>query len=560
MEKSLRKKQDDQNTLIRSIKDKLGIPNIIARILLSRGITTPEEAEAFLFPRLKDLSDPFQLPDIEKGIHVLIETIKKRGRICIYGDYDSDGVTSSALMYNFLKKLNLSPSVYIPDRKEGYGLNMEAIKRLKADKTDLIICLDCGSSNLEEVKFAEELGIKVIIIDHHEVLGHLPPARAVVNPKRGDSRFKTRELAACGVTFFFLWGLRRIIHDKGLMGEQINLKNELDLVTLGTIGDMVPLVGDNRVLTKIGLETMREKPRQWLKTFYKENMLPGSKLNEFALNFIIIPRINAAGRVSDPEEAFNFLISERESESTRLLNTLHNANSLRQQLGERIMKECREEIERCGLHRRNSIVLCKKDWHIGVIGIVAQKLAEIYGKPSLVMTEVDGIFKGSGRGTEDINLYNTISSLSNLLIRFGGHRFACGFSLRKENLELFRDAFDDALDGRSGLKNKEVAFDTSADFEELTMDFVNILDIMSPFGIGNPRPSILLKPTSITMAGGSRIKVTDRNSISWYGYIQNGLKIPEKKSDCISIIANPVIKEEMGNKFINLNIKAILGD
>lgn len=558
METTVERDDGNHDSLIRSMEQGLGIPNIIARILTSRGIKTPEEAETFLFPKLNDLSDPFLLPDVERGIHVLLETIKNQGGICLYGDYDSDGITSCALMFNFLRHINQSPSVYIPDRREGYGLNIEAVKRLKAENTKLIICLDCGSSNVEEIRLAREMGIEVIVIDHHEVPHVIPPAQAVINPKRQDSLFRTRELAACGVTFFFLWALRRIIHDRGMMKEHINLKKELDLVTLGTIGDMVPLVNDNRILTKIGIETMRKRPRQWLKAFYRENMIPRSELNEFALNFIIIPRINAAGRVSEPKEAFDFLISEKESESIRLLNALHNANTLRQQIGDRILRECKNEIEQKRLYNKNSIVLFRKDWHIGVIGIVAQRLVELYEKPSLVMTEVNGIYKGSGRGTENIHLYNTLATLSEMLIRFGGHRFACGFSIEKDKLKTFRDAFEDLIDGRAASRLRENPFDTKADFEELTPDFVSLLEVMSPFGIGNSRPAIMLEPRDIALLNKGRIRITDRNMRSWYGYIQNSVRFPEDRGEGLKIIADPVIKEEMGGKFLNLNIRAII--
>ncbi|HOV89181.1 MAG TPA: single-stranded-DNA-specific exonuclease RecJ [Syntrophorhabdaceae bacterium] len=557
--KKIKEKYDhNHDILINDLVQGLGIPHIIARILAARGFSTPEEAETFLFPKLTDLSDPFLIPDVEKGIHVLLETIKKKGKICLFGDYDSDGITSCALMYNFLRHINQQPSVYIPDRREGYGLNIEAVKRLKKEGIELIICLDCGSSNQEEIRLANELGMSVMVIDHHEVPHILPPAEALINPKRHDSSFRTRELAACGVTFFFLWALRRVIHERGMLKEHINLKNELDLVTLGTIGDMVPLLDDNRILTKIGIETMRKKPRQWLKTFYKENMIPRSELNEFALNFIIIPRINAAGRVTEPEEAFDFLVSQKEAESIRLLSALNYANNLRQQIGDRILKECRDEIEQTGMNNKNSIVLFKRDWHIGVIGIVAQRLTEIYGKPSLVMTEVNGICKGSGRGTEHIHLYDTLTSISHMLIRFGGHRFACGFSIERDNIKAFKNAFDNLMESRTISTPKEYVFDTKADFEELTPDFVSLLETMSPFGIGNPRPAIMLQPMDIALVNKNRIKIIDRNMKSWFGYIQNSIRLPEDRIDNLKIIVDPMVKEEMGSKFLNLNLRAII--
>ena len=543
--------------LSKNLEDCLGIPNIIARILINRGFSIPHEAETFLFPKIKDLSDPLLLPDCEKGIQELIHAIKNKKHICLYGDYDADGITSCALMVNFLKKLNIKPYIYIPERKEGYGLNIEAIKRLKKDKVDLIVCLDCGSANIEEVKFAYELGMKTLIIDHHEVSHELPLAEAIINPKRKDSQFPTRELAACGVTFFFLWALRRVMHNHGLIDGNINLKNELDLVTIGTIGDMVPLIKDNRILTKMGMEVMKKRPKQWLKTFYKENLLPKSELNEYALNFIVLPRINAAGRVSMPEESLDFLTTEKEAESTRLLKALQDANNMRQKIGDRILKECKEEIMAQGIDKKNTIVLFNKDWHIGVIGIVAQKLTELYKKPSLVITEIDGICKGSGRGIEDIDLYETMSSLSHLFIRFGGHRLACGFSLKKENIPLLKERFEKAMSSII-LREDEIYFDAHADFDEFDSDFAYHLEAMSPFGIGNPRPAVMITPNDVNLLNNNRIKITDKSSRQWYGYVNNTIIIPEKINKGLKLIVQPVIKEEMGNKFINLNVKAVL--
>lgn len=216
----------------------LGIPDIIARILVARGITDPGEASVFLRPRLGDLSDPFDLPDMEKGITRIVDAIKRGEKICIWGDYDADGISSTALAYNFLKNLGITPAVHIPTREEGYGLRNDKINELCGQGIGLLVSVDCGSSNIEEIARANELGIDTIVIDHHETAAELPPAHAVINPKRKDSAFATRDLAACGVTFFFLMGLRRTLHKKGLISRHINLKKELDLVTVGTVGDI----------------------------------------------------------------------------------------------------------------------------------------------------------------------------------------------------------------------------------------------------------------------------------------------------------------------------------
>ena len=542
---------------VRSIQEGLGVPNLFARILVSRGMTTADEAQAFLYPRLDDLSDPFLLPDMEKGVNRAIEAITGNEQISIYGDYDADGITSTAILVNFFKHVGRTPQIYLPKREEGYGLNSEAVSQLKAEGTNLLICVDCGSSNVEEIGLANAIGMDVIVIDHHEVPDTMPDACALINPKRKDSTFPTRELAACGVTFFFLWALRRIMHNKGLLKGVINLKKELDLVALGTIGDMAPLVKDNRVIARFGMENMRRQPRTWLRTFLRKNLIPrNGSIDEYTLNFIIIPRINATGRVSEPNVSLRFLVSEDEKTSESFLAGMNEANSRRQRISEEILKEITQSIDRGGLASRNSIVVYNGGWHLGVIGIVAQKLVDIYGKPSIVITRVDGVCKGSGRGGERLNLHETLSSLSPFLLKFGGHKYACGLSLLEENIDPFREAFEERVARAAHDERKPTHVDARADFDEVTREFAEFLEQLSPYGVGNPRPAILLAPSSVTATSNGRIKITDGNRRIWYGYVQGQQPIPRNCD--LHIVASPVIREEMGEKFIHLNVKEMI--
>ncbi len=547
----------DNNNLIKSIEISLGVPNLIARILVSRGMESPEEAETFLYPKLDDLSDPFLLPDIEKGVSRTIRAVEKMEHICIYGDYDADGITSAALMTNFFRHLGLLTEVYLPMRKEGYGLNIEAVKRIAARDIKLLICVDCGSSNVDEIRAANELGMDVIVIDHHEVPAIIPAACALINPKRKDSLFPTRELAACGVAFFFLWALRRAMHNDGLLKDKMNLKQELDIVALGTLGDMAPLTKDNRILVKFGMDTMKNKPRLWLKSFFKKGLIPSKGIDEYALNFIIIPRINATGRVSDPKKSLDFLICEDEGNIDKFLNALHEANSRRQKVGNEILKEIVAGIDRDSLIKQRSLVLFKEDWHIGIIGIVAQKLVEMFGKPAIVITEVDGICKGSGRGGDGLNLHEILSSLSPLLLKYGGHKYACGISLSKDNLVPFREAFERSVNGVIDIRQREVFTDARANFEDLTEELMGFIGCLSPFGVGNARPCFLFEPSSITTIKNGRIKITDKSRRTWYGYNQTQTAVPQ--SEDVSIIASPALREDMGEKFIHLNVKGFAG-
>ncbi len=539
---------------VRSIAEGLDVPNLAARILYGRGVTGLEEAQRLLNPKLEHLSDPFLLPDMEKGVERIITAINSGERFCLYGDYDADGVTSVALMSNFLRNLGLTPEVYLPQRSEGYGLNVDAVRRLSQQGVSLVVCLDCGSTDIEEVTEATRLNVDTIIIDHHEVSGLYPPALALINPKRADSRFPTRELAACGVTFFFLLALRRTMHNRGLLNRQINLKNELDLVTIGTIGDMAPLIDDNRVMVKFGMETMKKNPRTWLRSFFSEKIIYKDTIDEYAMNFVIIPRINAAGRVSDARYALDFLTCQNERDAGIKLRGLHEINRKRQRIEDGTVREIVEIIEQENLAHKKSIVLFKKDWHIGVIGIVAQKLVEMFGKPSIVLTEVGSQLKGSGRGGEGIDLYHTISSLGSFLLGYGGHKYACGLSLTKDNLLPFARAFEERVVAPVSKREKKVRIDASAGFEELTLDLLRFLERLSPFGMGNPRPNLLLSSPSVS-ATDRLVRITDPSSRTWYGSFQ-GQRLAAHNRPA-RIIASPVLKEQMGEQFIHLNIKEI---
>ncbi len=541
--------------LAHDIAEGAGVPHLIARILVARGVRTPDEAGVFLRPRLADLSDPFLLPDMDKAIARLVEAVNRGERICIWGDYDADGISCVALMYNFLGHLGVTPVVHIPTREEGYGLHMDKVEDLAKQGVGLIVSLDCGASNAAEIAHARNLGVDTIVIDHHEMGAEVPPAVAVINPKRRDSRFPTRDLAACGVTFFFLLGLRRVMHGKGLIPSHINLKKELDLVSVGTVGDMVPLTGDNRVLVRHGMEVMNAMPRAWLKSMLDSRAISKGLINEFALGFIIVPRINAAGRVASPHPALDFLVARETGSASRLLVDLQKLNNLRQQREKKIHEEIVNSIRRDGLSGRKTIVVFDAKWHAGVLGIVAQKLTEQFEKPAIVITRVNGIWKGSGRGGDGLDLFEVIGSLSHLLLKYGGHKYACGISLEEENLFLFAEAFEKAVEGNITARKRTVHVDTAAGFDELTAEVMERLEQLGPFGIGNPRPNLALEAAGISVAPKGYTKVTDGDNRTWDGFY--AAKGALQREGGARIIASPVVRMKMGERFIHLNIKEV---
>lgn len=540
---------------VRILAEGLGISDLAARLLCARGITDLEEAHRFLHPKLEHLSDPFLLPDAKPAVERVVKALRHNERICLYGDYDADGVTSVAILSNFLSRLGISPEIYIPERQEGYGLHVHAVEKLSQAGVSLLICLDCGSSSIEEIEYARQQGIDVVVIDHHEPPARLPSPVALVNPKRADSRFPTRDLAACGVTFFFVLALRRILHNRNLLNHRINLKEELDLVTVGSMGDMVPLVKDNRIMVKFGMETMRKNPRPWLKAFFSEKIIYRNTADEYILNFVIVPRINAAGRISDPQRAFAFLTSVDDTKARALLLELNQMNRERQKIEEDIVREITNDLEREGLNGRKSIVLYNEGWHIGVIGIVAQKVAERFGKPAIIFTRAGDCLKGSGRGCEGMDLFSAVACLSPLLLKYGGHKYACGISIAEENLALFANAFDEAVDPLIKTQEQIHRVDAHAAFDELTLDLIRFLKLLSPFGMGNPRPNLLLTPTAISSSD-RFVKIVDTSNRTWYGSLQGDCSLSHNGS--VRIVATPVLREQRGRQFIHLNIRGIV--
>ena len=546
---------NDQTVVL--LQNHFRIPRLIAQVVSNRGVETVAEAERFLFPKIEYLSDPMALPDIHAGVDRIVTAVKAGERIGLFGDYDADGITSTALMINFLTQAGGLIEHYLPKREEGYGLTVEAVRLLKERGIDLLVCLDCGSTSTEEISAAREMGMDVLVIDHHEMTEERPAALALINPKRRDSSFPTRELAACGVTFFFLLALRRGLHKAGVQSAHINLKRELDLVALGTIADMAPLIGDNRILVKFGLEMMEKRPRTWMKTFMKRDFMKKGRLNDYVLNFLIIPRINAAGRVSDPEAALSFLISKDDDESERLLLALDAANRERQNIEEGILRQALSIIERDGLKKKASLVLFDDTWSVGVIGIAAQKLAESLGKPSIILTRVDGVIKGSARSIPGLDLHHTIASLAPLLLKFGGHKYACGISLDEENLHPFRTQFESRVNQFLKEYTREVRVDGIMEFAELTGKFVHYLDMLSPFGVGNPRPVFLLSPSSVSV-NNRFVKLTDSENRIWHGFLRKPANIGEMTR--VKVVASPSIRQEMGEEFINLQIREFVSD
>jgi len=468
-----------------------GLPLPIAQVLSARGIS-PKESPAFLEPRLEYLNDPFLMRDMDKAVERIITAVKESQKIMVHGDYDVDGVTSLSLLYRNLTSIGLNVIPYIPDRfTEGYGLSRQGIEKAKEEGISLIITVDCGITALEEIEMARKYGIDVIVTDHHEPRETLPEATAIINPKVDNYPFK--DLAGVGVAFKLLEALYRKL--------SLNLNHlywDLDLVALGTVADIVPLVKENRVFVHFGLKILEKSKKAGIKSLKSVTGLNG-KVKPWHISFVLAPRLNAAGRLNHAIEAFKLLSTRDGLEALQLARELDKTNKERQGIERKILSEAEKMVRRMDLDEDWVIVLGSEDWHEGVIGIVASKLVEQYNRPTILLSFTGGIGKGSGRSIQNFNLFNALLDLEKYLLSFGGHKMAAGLRLEKENLQDFRQALNKLAKER--LKKEyfkpELYIDGEIRLPDINQDILSIYRKLSPFGMGNPQPVFVVKNVTV---------------------------------------------------------------
>ncbi len=482
---TLQEPADEKSVL--ALADSLNISNILADLLIKRGVTNFFEAKKYFRPSLDSLHDPYLMDDMEKASTRVIEAVTNNEKICVYGDYDVDGTCSAALMYMFLKELDAQVEIYIPNRiEEGYGISKESVRKLKEKNTDLIISVDCGITAVEEVKLANELGMQTIICDHHQPKDVLPPAYAILDPLKPGDDYPFKYLSGAGIAF----KLARAIADR--IGKKDMVLDYLDLVALAGAADIVPLVDENRVLVKAGIEKINTNPRPGILALIKSARMEPGNLSAGQIVFTIAPRINAVGRLGDANRAVELFITEDYNRAVELAKVLEGENFERRKIDEvtfaHAVQLAAEELE-----ENLGIVLHDDNWHPGVIGIVASRLVEKYYRPSIMLTTIDGVAKGSARSIAGFNIYEALQECQDLLIQFGGHKAAAGLELKKENIIPFKNRFNEILK-RSLTQEKiqpEVIIDAKISLNEITPKFVRILDQFAPFGPGNMRPIFL---------------------------------------------------------------------
>ncbi len=479
--------EPEDSGIVSALQNELGVSEKIARLLTLREIDTYEKAKLFFRPALNQLHDPFLMADMQAAAERLAAAIRQHEKILIYGDYDVDGTTATALMYLFLKEFGLNVDYYIPDRfKEGYGLNPGGIHYAAEANVDLIISVDCGITAVEEAKMVSEKGIDLIICDHHNPGDQLPAASAVLDPKRKTCNYPFKGLSGAGVSFKLLQAVTKLLG----LSQKISLKL-LDLVAISTAADIVPVIGENRILMREGLKRINKQPRDGVRALLKLIKIKAGTVNTSSIVFSIGPRINAAGRMGDAAKAVKLLIAETDAEAMARAHELESINIERRSHDRQMEEEaCIKVDNEYNLEEISSVVLHDANWHLGVIGIVASRLVDAYGRPTVMLSSVNGVLKGSARSIKGFNIYESIKECGDLLEEFGGHAFAAGLTIKPENLDAFRNRMDAIAAKKLTEKDfkSELPVDCELDLSRINRPFWKLLSQFEPFGPENARP------------------------------------------------------------------------
>ena len=546
---------------VEELSNKYNLNKLLAVILTNRNIVKEEDIRLFLKPTRNDFHDPYLITDMKKAVERIIQAIEKQEKVTIYGDYDVDGITSITVLKSFLKDRGLEVSQYIPNRlHEGYGLNKNAIEKIHENGCELMITVDCGISAIEEINYATELGIETIVTDHHEPGSDLPKALAVIDNKRKDSTYPFRELAGVGVVFKLIQAL----------GMRLGLKEEeylkyLDIVCIGTISDIVPLVDENRVIAKLGLLLIKQTRNIGLRSII--NSSGYTKIDSNSISFGIAPRINACGRMGKAEDALELFLSKNLNEVSELTKKLNEYNRLRQDTEKKIFENAIEEIEEKNLDRNATIIVGGHNWHHGVIGIVSSKITEMYFKPSILLSfEEDGIGTGSGRSIPGFDLHEALSKCTDTIEKFGGHSMAIGITIKKDKFEDFKKEFEQiAKESKIEEIVPIINIDAKIDFSSINKEMVESLKELEPFGEGNKMPIFAFKNLKVdsirALSEGKHLKLTLKEGntvVNAIGFNMGDLVEEYRIGDKIDVVGVLEINTFNGVETLQINIKDIM--
>ena len=552
--------QETDLKVVSNIMKKNNISELLSTVLVNRGITKQKDIEIFLNPTRKDFHDPYLMKDMDIAVDRIIEAIEKKEKTIIYGDYDVDGITSITVLKKFLKERGLDVEYYIPNRlNEGYGLNKEAIDKIVDEKYTLIITVDCGISAIEEIDYANSLGVQTIVTDHHEPMDSLPKAIAVIDNKRKDSKYPFKNLAGVGVVFKLIQAI----------GKKLNIEEKeylkyLDIVCIGTISDIVPLVDENRVITKLGLKLIEAHRNPGLRYLIEASGY--KKINSGLVSFGIAPRINACGRMGFEKEAVKLFLTEDEEEAQEITEKLNRYNRERQDIEKSIYEDAIKMIKEEELENKNSIVLGSDGWHHGVIGIVSSKITDMYFKPSILVCFEDDEAKGSGRSIPGFDLHEAVGHMSDYIEKYGGHEMAIGLSLKKENFKKFKEEFEKYVkkEDISGIL-PIIEIDKTINLKDMNKETIQEIELLEPFGEANKRPLFVYKNLKIdsirALSEGKHLKLTlkDENTIiNAIGFNLGHYSKEYMIGDKVDIAGMLELNSFNGVDLVQINIKDIM--
>lgn len=487
--------------LVAGLARDINVPDSIAKILIYRGITDYDRAKEYFRPSLDKLHDPFLLDGMEVAVERVLRGLSAGESFFVFGDYDVDGTNGAAMLHLFLQRLGATVQFYIPDRmREGYGISHSGIDYAVDHGANVFIAIDCGITAVEQVAYAKERGLDVIICDHHEAGDVLPEAVAVLDPIKPGDPYPFKPLSGCGVGLKFIQAIARRTNNEEM------IRDYLDFVTLASTADIVPLVGENRILVKLGLQMINAAPRPGIKALIESAGLKHGHITTGQIVFALAPRINAAGRLGDATRAVRLLTSTTPDEARDLAQVLEEENKNRRKIDEDTFADAQQLVETCfDVEADPAIVLHQEHWHPGVVGIVASRMVERYYKPSIMMATVDGVAKGSARSVSGFDIYEALKRCEDKILQFGGHKYAAGLTVELDRLEEFRIAFKEAVRDLMAeeLKTPEIRIDMELGLHEITPRFIRILREFAPFGPHNTRPTFLSR--NVEVAGTPRI-------------------------------------------------------
>jgi single-stranded-DNA-specific exonuclease len=487
-------KQVDNEVVARQARQ-LNISPLLARLLTLRGCADVDSARPYLSSSLRnDLPSPFVMADMEPAVERIVDAIKYNEQIAIWGDYDVDGTTGAAVLVCFLREIGAAPIYYVPHRiEEGYGLNIDGLRRLKERGVDLVVTVDCGISNANEVAAAQGFGLDIVVVDHHQPPEEIPPAVAVINPHRKNCRFPDKGLCAAGLAFYLIIALRAKLRASGWFKNSSgpDIRRYLDIVTLGTIADMVPLKGVNRTLVKRGLSELGTSTRPGVVALKQVSGIAAGAVSAGQVGFRLGPRINAAGRVDYGVKVVEMLTTDSSEVAQRIAQELEEHNQERRAIELEVLEQAlAQATEAMSASNRHSLVLAGAGWHPGVLGIVASRVIERFYRPTVVIGFNDGMGKGSARSIRGFHMVDGFRRCAAILDKFGGHEYAGGLSIKPERLKEFTEAFEDVA--RQTLTTEQLSplleIDAPIDFSAVGMPLMRELEMLQPFGVGNPEP------------------------------------------------------------------------